>query len=52
MHFVYSMARENAMKSAVQARRWYNRKVHEAVFKPDERVLLYNARRYRGRSPK
>jgi len=48
----YQLARETLQETAVQASRYYNKKVKEQNFRPGDKILAYYPRRYKNRYPK
>jgi len=48
----FVLVREHLQQSAEVARTWYNKKVNSHMFCVGDRVLVYNPRRFKGKSPK
>ena len=52
MHKVHALVRENLQQAAISASRWYNKKTVLRNFCIGDKVMVYNPRRYKGRTPK
>jgi transposase InsO family protein len=48
----YALVREHLQQAADHASTWYNRKVKVKAFEVGDQVMVYNPRRFKGRTPK